>query len=55
MQFTYIHAVKTITHKIKIGAGEMAQHLKALGALAENMGLTPSTHMMSHIQLQFQF
>lgn len=31
--------------------GEMAQHLRALVALAENVGLIPRTHMMAHNHL----
>ena len=34
----------------------MAQRLRALGALSEDPGLVPSTHMMAknHLQVQFQ-
>lgn len=31
-----------------IGAGEVAQRLRALAAFAEDQGLLPSIHMVSH-------
>lgn len=33
---------------ICIGTGEMVQQSKALAALPEDPGLTPSTHMVAH-------
>ena len=30
-------------------AGEMAQHLRALAALAEDPGSVPSTYMVAHV------
>lgn len=38
-----------------IGSGKMAQWLRALAALEEDLGLVPSTHMLvfNHLKLQF--
>jgi hypothetical protein len=33
------------------GTGEIAQWLRALGALPEGLGLIPSTHMVAHNHL----
>jgi hypothetical protein len=35
----------------KIGAGEMAQRLRALTALLEDMSSSPSNHMVAHNHL----
>jgi hypothetical protein len=47
------HSEKKIVlkNKIKIGAGDMAQQLRALPALPENPGSIPSTHMAAHNHL----
>lgn len=37
------------------GAREMAQQLRALGPLPQDPGLSPSTHMAAHNQLELQF
>jgi hypothetical protein len=40
--------------KLKFKAGEMAQWLRALSALPEDPGLTPSSHMAAYNHLQLQ-
>ena len=39
---------KTLHDTGIIGTGEMAQKLRALAALAEDLGVIPSTHMAAH-------
>jgi hypothetical protein len=36
------------------GARELAQWLKTLAALPEDLGSVPSTHMVTHMYLQFK-
>ena len=38
-----------------MGPGQMTGHLRALAALAEDLDLIPSTHMVVHNHLQLQF
>jgi hypothetical protein len=38
----------SVTRKIKIGAGEMAQRLRALTALPKVLSSNPSNHMVAH-------
>ena len=38
-----------------VGAGEMAQRLRALTALPGDLGSVPSTHMAAHNCLKMQF
>lgn len=40
--------------KVGLSDGEMAQWLRAVAMLSEDLGLTPSTHMAAHNLLQFQ-
>jgi hypothetical protein len=40
-----------ILQRIKVGAGEMAWRLRALGALQEHMSSTSSIHMMVYNHL----
>ena len=37
------------------GTAEMAQRLKALAVLVEDLALAPSSHMVAHNHLQFRF
>lgn len=34
--------------KVRAGAGEMAERLRALAAVKEDVGLIPSTHLEAH-------
>ena len=44
------------TYKDSLGwVAEMAQHLRAFVAFAEDLGLVPSTHMTAHNHLKLQF
>ena len=36
---------------MEVGGGEMAQQLRALSALAEDLGLAPGTHTVAHNHL----
>ena len=40
-----------ITKRPNLGAGEMAQWLRALTILPENLGSIPSNHMVAHNHL----
>lgn len=40
--------------KSEFATTEMAQHLRALKALAEDLGSIPDTHMADHNHLSFQ-
>jgi hypothetical protein len=42
------YIVKILSQKIKTGAGEMAQQLRALTALLKVLSSNPSNHMVSH-------
>jgi hypothetical protein len=42
---------KKLILKIKLGAGEMAQQLRALTALPEVLSSIPSNHMVAHTHL----
>lgn len=44
-----------ISCKATNGSGEMAQWLKLPAALPEHPSLPPSTHMVAHSHLYFQF
>ena len=43
---------KGCLYKILFGAGEIVQWMRALAALAEDLGLVPSTLMATHDHLQ---
>jgi len=43
--------IKPLKKKIKIGAGEMAQRLRALTLLPEVLSSNPSNHMVAHDHL----
>jgi hypothetical protein len=51
----FLHSNETLTktasnlkNKLKLRAEEMAQWLRALAVLLENLGSIPSTHMAAH-------
>jgi hypothetical protein len=45
MQDVLYIPIKISKEKFDLRAGEMAQHLRALTALAEDVGLIPGTHI----------
>jgi hypothetical protein len=47
-----ISNIKTYIDK---GAGEMAQHLRELAAVSEDLGLISNMHMAAHNHLQLKF
>lgn len=46
-----MHSVAKATTSV----GEMAQHIRALAALAEDLGLVSSEEVVAHNHLDFQF
>lgn len=46
-----VYVIFHLYKKKMVGAGEMAQQVKHLLALGEDLGLTPITHMSASIHL----